>query len=123
MTEKELTAEDMVASKEQKFPKALMVVGDLAFHLGARNIRQAPGCWEHHIDETWWVAINPHDDPTKCSHNVEVPGRAVYVTYNEWPAGFFDAGGGQFAAGEGANEDNFIAAVEAAIGRIGVTVR
>ena len=39
------------------------------------------------------------------------------LTFNGWPAGIIDPMGGIIAAGAAANEDTFIAAIEADLGR------
>lgn len=72
-------------------------------------------CWEHQVDERWWFAINPNREPVECGHGVKVLPFNIYVEFNGWPAGVFTLDGdGEFAAGEAANEDAFIAALERA---------
>lgn len=56
--------------------------------------------------------MNGHKTPMRCSHGIEVPPFSVYVQFNGWPAGILDAGGGVLAAGEAANEKNFIDALK-----------
>ena len=92
--------------------KAFVAVSEMAYRLGARKINQLPGCWEKQIDERWWVALNPHREPIKCSHGVEVQPFDCYVEYNGFPAGSFNAAGGFLAAGEAANEQSFIEACD-----------
>jgi hypothetical protein len=96
-------------------PEAIV---NLAGVLGVENITALPGCWEHQIDDQWWLALNGKKTPTKCSHGAEVPPFHFYVEFNGWPAGIFSIrGDGEFAAGSAANEDMFIAAVDAAVER------
>lgn len=52
----------------------------------------------------WEIALNGKDI------------RAM-IKFNGWPAGIIDPQGGLIAAGEAANEDEFIAAIEADLGR------
>lgn len=94
--------------------EAFAEVCGLALRLGARSIKDLPGCWEHQIDAQWWVALNGHNEPIKCSSGVEVPPYTMYVMYNGWPAGLISPAGGTMAAGAAANEDTFIAVVKAA---------
>jgi hypothetical protein len=90
----------------------------LAEHLGARNIRARSGCWEAAVDDTWWVALNPHEHDCRCSRGPEVPAFVAYVEYNGWPAGHVSLlGDGWFAAGDGANPETFAAAVRTRIAR------
>jgi hypothetical protein len=86
---------------------------------GWKNIASLPGCAELQIDEQWWFALNPHQEEIKCSKGAKVPPCAIYFTFNEWPAGYCNAGGGLLAAGVAANEDALLEAIEAAIEKIG----
>lgn len=94
--------------------EAFMVVVQLGLALGKRDMSKLPGCWEHQVDEQWWIALNPHDGNEKCSTGAAVPGFSIYIRFNEWPAGLIDPRSGVIAAGAAANEDSFIAAVQAA---------
>lgn len=87
---------------------------ELALATGATSIKDLPGCWEHDVDGRWWVAVNAHGEPVKCSHGVEVEPFRAYVEFDGWPAGVLTPDGGEFAAGSEANEDTFIAALVAA---------
>lgn len=99
------------------YPEVFMLVGDLGYALGVRNIKARPGCWEHslEVDPRWELAVNAHAEPTKCSDGFDVPAYSLYVRWNGWPAGIINAGGGTIAAGEGANEAALIAALKAEI--------
>lgn len=96
-------------------PEVLDRAAELALTLGISNICKMEGCWEHQIDEQWWVALNGHRVTTRCSVNVEVPPFSAYFQFNDWPAGIVNAGGGCIAAGDLANENTLIAAIEVAI--------
>lgn len=100
-------------------PEAFTKLADLGCLVGAAPLSQFPGCWEYRIDERWQVAVNGHTEPRKCSHGPMVGPFECYVQYNGWPAGILTPCGGIIAAGECANEDTFIAAIEAAIARVG----
>ena len=80
----------------------------------ALPLNKHDGCWEHQIDEQWWCAVNGHKEEMECSHGGKVPSYSALIEFNGWPAGIIDPFGGIVAAGTVANEDSFIAAVEAA---------
>lgn len=92
-------------------------VAALGIALGAFPVTKFPDCWEHSIDERWFIAVNGHREPKKTSGGVVVNSFNCYVEYNGWPAGSFDPRGGVIAAGDCANEDTFIAALDEAIKR------
>jgi len=91
----------------------------LAIALGMKELNKLPGCWEHQIDERWWMALNAHSERIHCSqdsHSSEgVPPFTIYFMFNGWPAGLVNANGGSLAAGALANEDALIDAINAAI--------
>jgi hypothetical protein len=94
--------------------EAFMAVVDWSEALGAAPMNRHAGCWEHAVDERWWVAVNAHKEPVACSHGPEVPPFTCYVEFNGFPAGLINAYGGTIAAGSVANEDAFITALKAA---------
>jgi hypothetical protein len=98
-------------------PLALVRIMDLGRALGVPPMNQHEGCWEHQVDERWRIAANGHRQDRMTSKGEIVKPFTVYIQYNGWPAGLIDAGGGIIAAGEGANEETFIRALELAIGR------
>ena len=89
-------------------------VMDLAQYLGVYSIKDYPGCWEHHIDEHWWIAVNGHPE-TMEANGIKVEPYHVYVEFNGWPAGLFNMRSGSIAAGDLANEQTFIDAIDRAI--------
>lgn len=99
----------------EQYSEVFMKIGELGFALGMRNINQLPGCWEHQVDEQWFIALNAHAEPTKCSKGTTVPAFTAYIEFNGWPAGIVNAHGGTIAAGEAANETTLIAAINLAI--------
>ena len=94
--------------------EAFFEIGNLAGRLGVEGINKFPGCWEHQVDDSWWIAVNTHAEKTTCSTGVDVPAYHAYVMFNGWPAGVISPAGGVIAAGECANEDTFIAALKRA---------
>ena len=91
--------------------KIFALVGEYAFELGIRNINKLSGCWEKQIDKSWFIAINGHSRKIKINTSqmdFELEPFSVYVEYNGFPTGVFDASGGEFAAGPKVNEDYFI---------------
>lgn len=102
-----------------KVSEAYAKIAELASVLGVKRINELPGCWEHQIDALWWFAINGHDGPMAHSGGeAPIDSFDVYVKFNGWPAGVLGPGGGIIAAGAAANEDAFIAAIDAAIQRV-----
>lgn len=87
---------------------------DMAIALGAAPMTKHAGVWEHQVDKQWWVAFNGHTEKKTTSKGQEVDPYHCYVEYNGWPAGIFMPYGGFIAAGEGANETTFIAALQRA---------
>lgn len=99
-------------------PFALVLA--LANALGVSHINELPACWEHQVDEQWWIAVNGHPfaqkaTPPDAPAPLDVPPFHCVVTYNGWPAGLFDPRGGIIAAGDGANEFAFSEALRRVI--------
>jgi hypothetical protein len=92
--------------------EAFLEIANLGFRLGIESINKLPGCWEHQVDQHWWIAVNGHKEPIVCSAGATVLPYSAYVQFNGWPTGLIDPSGGIFAAGEAANEDNFINALK-----------
>jgi hypothetical protein len=93
---------------------AFALLADYSNKQGAAPLSKFENCWEKQIDEQWWIAMNGHDEPRKCSKGAEVEPCNCYVEFNGWPAGILDPFGGILAAGAVANEDSFIEALKAA---------
>jgi hypothetical protein len=94
--------------------EAFAEIAALASRLGIASIGKLPGCWEHRIDDHWWIAVNGHPAVQKSSTGKSVPPFSAYVEFCGWPAGIVNPYGGLIAAGDAANEDTFIAALRAA---------
>lgn len=93
--------------------EAFEALCELCMALGEAPANKHPDCWECKVDERWSIAFNCHKEPKRSSlSDVVVQPFNCYVQYNGWPAGVFDPTGGVIAAGEGANEDTFIAALK-----------
>lgn len=72
--------------------------------------------WEVRVDEHWVLAVNGCEEDKQTTLTVvphRVPPYHLYVEFNGWPAGMIHpAAGGWFAAGELANPQNFVKAVQ-----------
>lgn len=88
-------------------------IAQLAIQKGAAPLSKHEGCWEHEIDDQWWIAINGHKQEVACSKGPAVPPFHAYLEYNGWPAGIFSPMGGTICAGEAANERTLLDAVRA----------
>lgn len=99
---------------EPEVKEAFVRCAELGLALGVTSINKLPGCWEHQVDERWWIAMNGHRENIKASDGFEVPPFNIAIKYNGWPAGIIGAHGGIIAAGSCANEDAFIEALLAA---------
>ena len=94
-----------------------VLLAELGIKEDAAPLTKHAGCWERQIGKLWWVAVNGHDTPMKCSKGQEIKPFHCYVEFNGWPAGVITPYGGTFAAGDAANEESFAAAIEAEIAR------
>ena len=109
---------------EQPVSAAFMAVADLCIALGGAPLHKHEGCWEHQVDEHWWIAVNGHPEPRLMQKHPElqpVQPFHAFIEWNGWPAGIMTAYGGVIAAGECANEETFIAALRAARDAVGKT--
>ncbi len=99
---------------------AFMKIIALTQYLGVMNIKSLGKPWVHAVDERWTIAINgqPVAMAVEIDQTMGVAALEPYhaaVWYNGWLAGIFSPAGGVFAAGSGANEETFAAAIDAAI--------
>lgn len=90
------------------------LLADLGNKSGAAPITKFEGCWEKQIDDKWWIALNGHREPVKCSHGQEVPPIHCYVEWLGWPAGLVNPFEGTLVAHPNANEDGLIEALRTA---------
>lgn len=105
--------------------EAFVRLGELCLALDQHPLNKHPGCWTHQVDERWWIAVNGHHEwkPAESAKGCSAGAPFMvgpfncYVEYYGWPAGYFDPFGGTIAAGEGANEATFVAALIAATER------
>lgn len=110
-----MSAEAKVSEPEVK--EAFVKLAELGGALGVQSINQLPGCWECQIDSQWWISMNGHREAIKDSHGAEVPAFHACIEFNGWPAGIIGPSAGIIAAGSLANEDTFIAAIDARIAK------
>lgn len=103
-------------SNDRPICELFMAIAELHGRDKLPPLNRLSGCWERQIGR-WWIAVNGHDQPVKCSKGAAVGAFECYVEYNGWPAGIFNPYGGVLAAGSCANEDVFLAAVRAEPGR------
>jgi len=107
----------------EKISEAFLKLASLAEHDGSAPLNTLDGCWTRQIGKQWWVAINGHNEARPASSpngaSKELPFQVepfhCYVEFNGWPAGILTPYGGTLAAGEAANEDTLIAAIDVAI--------
>lgn len=103
--------------------RAYGLIGELYLAIHDRPVgEQYPGgCWEHAVDDRWFVALNGHEEPMQAAGPEEelppvtVNPYEVTVWFNGFPAGSMNPFQGVLAAGAAANEDTFCEAVERAI--------
>ena len=93
---------------------AFALLADYALALGAAPLVRHVGCWERMIGERWWVALNGHGTPARCSRGMEVPPFHAYFEHRGIPAGLITPFGGTIAAGATVHEDDLIAELRAA---------
>ena len=93
-----------------------MKIAELANTLGVEKINEFEGAWLHQLDDNWTIAVNGHSKKIKCdpegTMGADIPPYSAAVWWNGWLAGLISPGGGTIAAGELANEDTFIEALE-----------
>ncbi len=92
--------------------EAFGVLAELILAQGVRDLHMQPGVYELAIDSRWKVAVNAHREPEAWG-GAEIPPYSAAIEYNGWPAGLIDQHGGIIAAGECANENTFIEAMQA----------
>lgn len=80
------------------------LVTRIADQEGALPIRDK--VWTCKVDEQWTFKINGHKEEME-----KIPAFHMFVEYNGWPAGLVSSYGGIIAAGNAANEQTFIDAL------------
>lgn len=63
-------------------------VGELAHLLGARSIKDLPGCWEYQFSR-WHISINAHPVTTPNSEGFSVLPYHCAVAWGGWPVALF----------------------------------
>ena len=97
--------------------EAFAKIARLGCILKAEPLNKWPGGLEIAIDERWWIAVNGHNETTKCSKGADVLPFHAWIEYNGWPAGMVSPTGGIIATGSCANENTFIEALDKRIQR------
>lgn len=114
--------------REDSTPLHVCEIFDLAVELslamGFQNINELDGPCVIEIDKRWKFAINGKDKPVEVSipdsmgiESLEPFHMAIF--FNGWLAGLLTPAGGTMCAGEAANEDSFIAAVNSKLSELG----
>ena len=95
------------------------LLAEYCLSTGARSVKDVPGCWEHQIDEHWWVAANGQSTRQDCSRLDGVPAFCFVLFYGDlpWPTVLVGPYEGRIVGGRelGEIENMVIAAVKAAI--------
>jgi hypothetical protein len=81
--------------------------GEWLFQRGLRNLKDSPGLYRARIDKQWEIKVNAHGTEIES-----VPPYHFAFEFNGWPAGIVGATGGVIAAGEAANEETLLKAIE-----------
>lgn len=99
---------------DRPFSEAFTKLVKIGLTLGSRvPLKDHPGLWRHALPGGWEAAVNGHGEPIDG-----VPPYHARLTFNGWPAGIINPYGGIIAAGEAANEDTFIAALDEELSRL-----
>lgn len=99
---------------EAPISEAFVLLAELAQKDGIASARDFEACWERQIGEHWWIALNAHKEAKPQTHSdAKVEPFHCYLEFNGWPAGIINPYGGIIAAGDAANEDAFISAIQA----------
>ena len=98
--------------KMKNISKAFALIMRLAEKDKVKAINKLDGCWERRIDDNWQISLNGHPHTVLNSRDMEVLGFSCLIEFNGFPAGMLDPAGGIIAAGQAANEDTFIEAIE-----------
>lgn len=77
----------------ERISEAFLAIIDWATSLGAINIKQLEGCWEHDLGE-FHIAINGHAEEMQSSIGMDVEPYGALVTRNGWPYALLNAGHG-----------------------------
>jgi hypothetical protein len=90
--------------------------------LGVKNIKDFEGAWIQKVDDQWIFAVNGKDEALEVRPEGTIGASLKFghaaIWFNGWLAGIITPYSGEFAAGSAANEDSFIAALDAAIAKV-----
>lgn len=107
---------------------AFLRIAELATASGLEKgaITRMYGAWRYKLitDDRWEFAVNGHKEAvvSPLLPNTNIEPFEAYVEYNGWPFATIGPYGGQMGAGELANEDTFIEALEKEIRHYGAEV-
>lgn len=99
---------------DQPLSEAYVRLAELGLSLDVGRLCDIEGCWEHQIDDNWWVAANGHKVEQLCSRGLSVPPFNFLVMHGDWPAALINPYGGTMIGDDGTGEDDLIQAVLAA---------
>lgn len=106
---------------ERPIAEAFILVAELAKADGAAPLNARTDCWVRRLDDNWTIAVNGTDRTLECKPDgtmgAGIEPFHMAVWWNGWLAGLLHPYGGVIAAGSAANEESFVAAIRAAIGK------
>lgn len=98
---------------DERVTVAFMAIAELGCAMKIR-LDQLPGTWRHQVDELWHIELNGHQQDLPDVDGLPLKPYHCHIKFNGWPAGILNPRGGCIAAGEAANEETFIAALNKA---------
>lgn len=103
----------MAVNSNRPISEAFVAIVGWATSLGAKNLKDLPGCWEHDLGE-YRIAINGHPEETECSYGPSLAPFSAYVECNGWPFAAFGAYGGTIMSETPDAEDRLVDALRVA---------
>jgi hypothetical protein len=98
------------------FMKAVL----LAHTLWEDGLALAPACWERQIDTEWWLALNAHTVPMRCSHGYALDSMEVGFEYRGEAVAYVHESSQESAVinhGSGVTDEMLLTARDRAIAR------
>jgi len=106
---------------DDSVPLLMAKIAEFASAMGVERINELSGAWIHQVDDHWTIAGNGHREPVDVEPDgcmkIEIAPFTFAAWWNGWLAMVVDARDGWVAAGELANEETLIGALEAATRR------
>jgi len=104
---------------DRSVPLVVAKVVELMETLGVSGINRLPGAWIYRVDNHWTIAASGHRQPVKVEPEgcvtIDLDPFTFAAWWNGWLAMVLDLREGWIAAGELANEETLIEALDAAI--------